>query len=108
MKITTKDYSMSPFLKPDDELEFVPGQPIPNGRICLDTFGSKKRVRQVFKEGEYYRLNPLNYIWVLGVEYVHAEKTETFVITEKCRDWVNERAKLVNTVERKLGASEIS
>ena len=29
---------------------------------------------------------------------VHVEKCETFVITEKCRDWLNERWKTVNKI----------
>lgn len=91
MKITIKDYSMSPFLLPDDEEEFEPGRPVPNGRICLVKIESKKRVRQEFQEGEYYRRKPLNMNWFQRVEYVNIEKCETFVITEKCRDWLNER-----------------
>ena len=98
MKITIKDYSMAPFLKPDDEVEFEPGRPIPNGRICLVKIGSKRRVRQVFREGEYYRLKPLNSNWEYKVEFYHVEKCETFVITEKCRDLLNERWKAINKV----------
>ncbi len=32
MKVKIIDYSMSPFLKPDDEIEFESGQPIP---VCV-------------------------------------------------------------------------
>ena len=56
MKITIKDYSMAPFLLPVDEVEFEPGLPVPNGRVCLVRIGKKQKVRQVIKEGEYYRL----------------------------------------------------
>ena len=98
MKVRIKDYSMAPFLKLDDELEFEHGQPIPNGRICLVKFGSKKRVRQVFKEGEYYLLKPLNSNWALDVEYIHVEQCETFVITENYRKWLNERVKEKNII----------
>ena len=47
--ITIKDYSMSPFLQPDDEVEFEPGCPVPNGRICLVKIGIKSEY------GRYYR-----------------------------------------------------
>ncbi len=89
---------MSPLLHPDDVIEFEPCRPEPNSRICLVKISSKKRVRQVFQEGEYYRLKPLNSNWALSAEYVHVEKCETFVITEKCRNWLNERWKAINTV----------
>ena len=98
MKVKIKDYSMYPFLQPDDEVEFEPGRPIPNGRVCLVKIGSKKRVRQVFQEGEYYRLKPLNPDWDYKVEFYHVEKCMTFVITEECRDWLNERWKVINKV----------
>ena len=106
MKITIKDYSMSPFLKPDDEVEFEPGRPIPNDRICLVKIGSKKRVRQVFQDGEYYRLKLLNSNWEQLTEFVHVEKCETFVITEKCRDWLNERWKAVSIVRHSQNCSD--
>ena len=86
---------MSPFLQPHDEVEFEPGRLVPNSRICLVKIGNKQWVRQVFQEGKYYRLKPLNSNWEQRTEFVRVEKCETFVINEKCRDWLNERWKTV-------------
>ncbi len=91
MKVTIKDHSIHPFLQPDDEVEFEPGRPIPNGRVCLVKIGKKHKVRQVFQEGEYYRLKPLNSLWDYKTEYVHVKKAETFVIAEASKKWLNDR-----------------
>ena len=65
MKVTVKDYSMSPFLRPDDVIEVEPGRPLPNGRVCFVRYGRKEKFRRVFQEGEYYCLKPLNPNWEL-------------------------------------------
>jgi SOS-response transcriptional repressor LexA len=96
MKVTINDYSMFPFLKPDDVIEVEPGRPITDGRVCLVKYGRKEKVRQVFKEGEYYRLQPLNPNWSQDVKYVHVEKVETYVIAEESREWLKKRWRRVN------------
>ena len=85
------DHSMYPFLHPEDEVEFTPGRPVPNGRICLVRKGKRFKVRQVFQEGEHYRLKPLNPNWAYKTELVHVEAVETFVIAETSRKCLNER-----------------
>jgi len=92
---TVKDHSMYPLLHPDDVIEFVPGRPEPDGRVCLVRDGKRHRVYQVFREGEYYRLQPLNPDWAHKTEHVHVEKVQTLVISEESREWVNERWKRI-------------
>ena len=93
MKVTIKDYSMSPLLMPDDVIVVEPGKPIPDGRVCFVKNGRKEKFRQVFKEGEYYRLQPLNPHWSQNIEYVHVEKAETFIISEETKTWLTKRLK---------------
>ncbi len=90
---TVRDHSMHPLLHPDDVIEFVPGRPDPDGRVCLIRIGKRHRIYRVFREGEYYRLEPLNPNWQYKTQYVHVEKVQTFIMSEKSREWVAERWK---------------
>lgn len=49
---TVKDFSMLPLLHPDDEIEFVPGRPEPDGRVCLVQDGKRHRVCQACRESK--------------------------------------------------------
>jgi hypothetical protein len=93
MKETVKDLSMLPLLRPDEEIEVEPGRPIPNGRVCFVMCGKKGNFRQVFKEGMYYWLKPLNSEWSYKTKFVHIEKAEIFVISEVSRELLYKRWK---------------
>ncbi|MFC1607139.1 S24 family peptidase [Candidatus Latescibacterota bacterium] len=97
MLITIKDHSMSPLLRPDDQIEVEPGRPVPNGRVCYVKYGRRAKFRRVYQEGEYYLLKPLNPHWSNKAEYVHVEKAETYVISEVSRGWLKLRWREVTT-----------
>ena len=93
MKVKVKDLTMMPLLRPDDLIEVEPGRPVPDGRVCFVRYGAKENFRQVFREGEYYCLKPLNPDWAYKTKYVHIELVETFIISEISKTWISERWK---------------
>ncbi len=93
MKVTVRDLSMKPLLLPDDVIEVEPGLPVPDGRVCYVRYGKKERFRQVFKNGEFYCLKPLNPDWEYTTKYIHLEMVEIFVISKVSREWLAKRWK---------------
>jgi len=51
-------------------------------------YGKRHRVYQVFREGEYYHLQPVNPNRGYRTKHVHLEKAKPFVISEGCRTCV--------------------
>ena len=42
MKVTVRDHSMIPLPWIDDEIEVVPGRPVPDGRVCFVRYVKKE------------------------------------------------------------------